>query len=127
LKRESFREAKRTLEANSRPSEIRLLHLVKRQPLLDASLSDNDTSLLTPKDFPLFAAFKTLFSDSSPYGALGDPMKLDNLSRLISDRVTLLGLSKVQPLQAGDGMLSTCSNEFYPVADLRLLTRDSFY
>src|ERR1700674_4176332 len=46
--------------------------LVKPQPLLDAILSDNDTFLLTSKNLPLFAAFKTLFSDSPPNGALGD-------------------------------------------------------
>jgi hypothetical protein len=39
-----------------------LLRLVKGQLLLDAILSDEDGSLLTTKDLPLLAAFKTLFS-----------------------------------------------------------------
>jgi len=46
----------------------KIARLVKRQSLLDAILSDNDISLLTPKDFPLFAAFKTLFSDTPQWG-----------------------------------------------------------
>jgi hypothetical protein len=57
----------------------KIARLVKRQPLLDAILSDNDTSLLTSKDFPLFAAFKTLFFDSSVNSSLGHPVKLEDL------------------------------------------------
>jgi hypothetical protein len=78
--------------------------LVKRQPLLDAILSDNDTSLLTPKDFPLFAAFKTLFLNSAANSSLCNPMKLDDLPWLIVDCITLLGISQVQSLKSRDGM-----------------------
>ncbi len=78
----------------------KIARMVKRQPLRDAILSDYDTSLLTPKDFPLFAVFKTLFSDSFPNGALGDLMKLDNLSWLIGSRVTLLGVGSGSAVEA---------------------------
>ena len=37
--------------------------LFEWQLLLDAILSDDNSSLLTAKDFPLFAAFKALFSE----------------------------------------------------------------
>jgi hypothetical protein len=39
--------------------------LVEWQLLLDAVLSDDDNSLLPAKNFPLFAALKALFRDSS--------------------------------------------------------------
>src|ERR1700720_3837403 len=39
--------------------------LVEWQLLLDAVLSDDDDSLLPTKDFPLFAAFKSIFLDSA--------------------------------------------------------------
>ena len=45
--------------------------LVEWQLLLDAVLSDDDSSLLAAKDFPLFAALKSLFLDSSANNSLG--------------------------------------------------------
>ena len=78
--------------------------LVEWQLLLDALFSYNDSSLLPAKDFPLFAAFKSLFLDSSANNSLGHPVKLDDLPWLISDCVTLLGISQVQPLKPRDGM-----------------------
>jgi hypothetical protein len=65
--------------------------LVERQLLLDAVFSDNDGSLLPAKDFPLLAAFKSLFLDSSTNGSQGSPMKLDDLPWLISDHIALSG------------------------------------
>ena len=72
--------------------------------LLDAVLSDDDGSLVPAKDFPLFTAFKALFLDSSANSSLGNPVKLDDLRWFISDRITLLGVSQVQPLKPCDGM-----------------------
>ncbi len=59
--------------------------MVKRQPLRDAILPDYDTSLLTPKDFPLFAVFNTLVWDSLANDALGHLVKLDDLSWLLGE------------------------------------------
>ena len=78
--------------------------LVEWQLLLDAVLSDDDSSLLPAKDFPLFAALKSLFWDSSANSSLGHPVKLDGLPRLISDRITLLGFSQVQSLKPRNGL-----------------------
>jgi len=78
--------------------------LVGWQLLLDAVLSDDDGSLVPAKDFPLFTAFKALFLDSSANSSLGNPVKLDDLRWFISDRITLLGVSQVQPLKPCDGM-----------------------
>src|SRR5208282_4666025 len=78
--------------------------LVEWQLLIDAALSDDDSSLLPAKDFPLFAAFKALFLDSFANSSLGHPMKLDDLPWLIRDRITLLGVSQVQPLKPRDEM-----------------------
>jgi hypothetical protein len=73
--------------------------------VLDAHLSDDDSSLLPAKDFPLFTALKTLFLDSSANNSLGHPMKLDDLPWLISDCITLLGISQVQSLKPHNGIL----------------------
>src|SRR5271165_5112185 len=81
-----------------------LLCLVEWQLLLDAVLSDDDSSLLPAKDFPLFTAFKSLFPNSSANSSLGNPVKLDDLPWLISDCITLLGISQVQPLKPRNGM-----------------------
>src|ERR1700720_1622258 len=64
--------------------------LVEWQVLLDAILSDNDSSLLPAKDFPLFTAFKTFFLNSVANSSLGPPMKLDDLPWLISDCITFV-------------------------------------
>ena len=74
--------------------------LVEWQLLLDVVLSDDDSSLLAAKDFPLFAALKSLFLDSSANSSLSHPVKLDDLPWLISERITLLGISQVQSLHA---------------------------
>jgi hypothetical protein len=58
--------------------------LVKWQLLLDSVLSDDDSSLLPAKDFPLFAALKSLFWDSCANNSVGHHVKLDDLPRLIS-------------------------------------------
>jgi hypothetical protein len=63
--------------------------VVEWQLLLDAVLSDDDNSFLPEKDFPLFAALKSLFWDSSANNSLGHPVKLDDLPWLISDCITL--------------------------------------
>jgi hypothetical protein len=78
--------------------------LVEWQLLLDAIRSDNDSSLLPAEDFPLFAALKSLFLDSSANSSLGHPLKLDNLPWLIGDCITLLGISQVQSLKPRNGM-----------------------
>ena len=78
--------------------------LVEWQLLLDAVLSDNDSSLLSAKEFPLFAALKSPFLDSSANSSPGHPVKLDDLPWLISNCITLLGISQVQSLKAGDGI-----------------------
>jgi hypothetical protein len=65
--------------------------LVEWQLLLNAVLSDDDSSLLPAKDFPLFAALKSLFWDSSANSSLGHPMKFDDLPWIISDRIMALG------------------------------------
>src|ERR1700730_18706714 len=54
VKRESFRETKRILEANSRPSEIRLLHSMSRMQSLMVRLLP-----WTRKDVRLFNCSKT--------------------------------------------------------------------
>src|ERR1700738_2252894 len=72
--------------------------LVEWQLLLDAILSDNDSSLLPAKDFPLFAALKSLFLDSAANNSLGHSVKLNDLPWLISNCITLLGISQVQSL-----------------------------
>src|SRR4029077_20219489 len=79
--------------------------LVERQLLLDAVLSDYHSSLLPAKHFPLFAALKSLFLDSSANDSLGYPVKLDDLPWLISNCITLLGISQVQSLKPRNGML----------------------
>ena len=66
--------------------------------------SDDDSSLLPANEFPLFAALKSLFLNSSANNSLGHPVKLDDLPWLISDRITLLGISQVQPLKPRDRM-----------------------
>ena len=53
--------------------------LVEWQLLLDAVLSHDDSSFLSAKDFPLFAAPKPTFLDSSANNSLGHPVKLDDL------------------------------------------------
>jgi hypothetical protein len=78
--------------------------LVEWQLLLDAVLSDDDSFLLPAKDFPLFAALKSLFWDSSANNSLGHPVKLNDLPWLISDCITLLGISQVQSLKPRNGM-----------------------
>src|SRR3984893_11221463 len=79
--------------------------LVERQLLLGAVLSDDDSSLLPAKHFPLFAALKSLFLDSFADNSLGHPVKLDDLPWLIGDCITLLGISQVQSLKPRNGML----------------------
>jgi len=78
--------------------------LVEWQLLLDAVLSDADGSLLTAKDFPLFAAVKSFFLDSAANNSLDHPVKLNDLPWLISDCITLLGISQVQSLKPRNGM-----------------------
>ena len=68
--------------------------LVEWQLLLDAVLSDDDSSLLPAKDFPLFSALKSLFWDSSANSSLGNPAKLDDLPWLISDHIALSGVGQ---------------------------------
>jgi hypothetical protein len=53
--------------------------LVEWQLFLDAVLSDDDSSLLPAKHFPLFAALKSLFLDSFANSSLCHPVKLDDL------------------------------------------------
>jgi hypothetical protein len=81
--------------------------LVEWQLLLDAVFSDNDGSLLSAKDFPLFAALKSFFLDSAANNSFGHPVKLNDLPWLISDCITLLGISQVQSLKP--------RNEMFPV------------
>ena len=69
--------------------------LVEWQLLLDAVFSDNDSSLLPAKDFPLFAAPKSLFLDSATNRSQGSPMKLDDLPWLISDHIALSGVGQL--------------------------------
>jgi hypothetical protein len=78
--------------------------LVEWQLLLDAVFSDNDSSLLLAKYFPLFAALKSLFLESAANNSLGYSVKLNDLSWLISDCVTLLGISQVESLKPRNGM-----------------------
>jgi len=86
-------------ERNFFPHEhAELARLVEWQLLFDAILSDDDSSLLSAKDLPLFSASKALFFDSTANSPFGYSVKLDDLSWLISDRILLLGLSQVEPL-----------------------------
>ena len=78
--------------------------LVEWQLLLETVLSEDDSSLLPAKDFPLFAALKSLFLDSSANNSLGHPVKLDDLPWLISDCITLLRISQVQSLKPRNGI-----------------------
>ena len=78
--------------------------LVEWQMLLNAVLSDDDSSLLPTKDFPLFAALKSLFLDSTANNSLGHPVKLNDLPWLISDCIMLLGISQVQSLKPRNRM-----------------------
>ena len=80
--------------------------------LFDAIPSDDDRSLLPAKNFPLFAAFEALFLNSCQRSSLGDLMKLDDLPWLISNCITLLGVSRVQPLKSRDGMFRVSSSTF---------------
>jgi hypothetical protein len=64
--------------------------LVEWQLLLDVVFSDNNNSLLPAKDFPLFAALKSLFLDSAANNSRGHPVKLNDLPRIIRDCITLL-------------------------------------
>jgi hypothetical protein len=68
------------------------------------SLCDDVSSLLPAKDFPLFTAFKTLFLNSVANSSPGHSVKLDDLPWLIGDRITLLGVSQVQPMKPRDAM-----------------------
>jgi hypothetical protein len=52
----------------------------------------------------MLAAIKSLFWNFSANSSLGHPVKLDDLPWLISDCITLLGISQVQPLKPGHGM-----------------------
>ena len=74
------------------------------QLLLGAVFSDDDSSLLPTEHFPLFAALKSAFLDSSANSCPGYPVKLDDLPWLISDCIMLLGISQVQSLKRSDGM-----------------------
>jgi hypothetical protein len=78
--------------------------LVEWQLLLDAVFSNNDSSLLPAKDFPLFTTPKSFFLDSATNNSLGHPVKLNDLPWLISDCIALLGVGQVQSLKARDGM-----------------------
>ena len=78
--------------------------LVEWQLFLDAVLCDDVSSLLPAKDFPLFTAFKTLFLNSVANSSPGHSVKLDDLPWLIGDRITLLGVSQVQPMKPRDAM-----------------------
>ena len=68
------------------------------------SFSDDDSSLLPAKDFPLFVAFEALFLNSGASSSLGDPVKLDDLPWLVGDCVTSPGISQVQSLKPRYGM-----------------------
>jgi hypothetical protein len=97
--------------------------LFEWQLLLDAAVTDDDSSLLPAKDFPQFAAAKALFLNSAANSSPGDLMKLDDLPWLISDRITLLGVSQIQPLKSRDGMfrvLKTDPSLSSPFAQRRL-------
>jgi hypothetical protein len=63
--------------------------------LLDAITHDDDNSILSAKDFPLFTTLKSLFLNSSVKSSFGHPVELDDLPWLISDCITLLGISQV--------------------------------
>jgi hypothetical protein len=60
------------------------------------SFCDDYGSLFSSKDLPLLAAFKALFFDPSANSFLGYPVELDDLPRLISDRITLLRVGEVE-------------------------------
>ena len=72
--------------------------------LLDAVFPDNDSSLLPAKDFPLFAALKSFLLDSAANNSLCHSVKLNDLPWLISDCITLLGISQVQSLKLRNGI-----------------------
>src|ERR1700733_2861676 len=73
--------------------------LVEWQLFLYAVLSNDDSSLVPTKDFPLFTALKSLFLDSAANNSLGHSVKLNDLPWLISDFISLLGISQVQSLK----------------------------
>jgi len=68
-------------ERNLLPLEnAEFVSVVKWQLLFDAILSDHNNVLLTAKNFPLFAAFKTSFFDFAASSSLRNPVKLDDLA-----------------------------------------------
>src|SRR5215472_5795629 len=74
------------------------LRLVQRQLFFNSILSNNYNCLLSPQYLPLFATFKTFFFCPATIGSLSNSVKLDDLTGLISDGITLLRLSQIQLL-----------------------------